>query len=238
MSSDAAEGPHVWATATENWPDAVADLAFPHDRIDLTAEDRAACLSCAKGVPVPLRPELLADIDSVLTQHDDGAHLRFGLGSLKTGPIPPRFRSAGDFVDVISRCNSRLAAILHAYETSDHDTALFCTRWRDIPKDSEFRIFLRDGALIGASQYHTDTVFPGMRPKIDAISRAISVFLTTFSRVTHTKNVVADVYVHPAESGSSTCTLLELNPLIRRTDACMFDWSTPDTFDGSLKYRV
>jgi hypothetical protein len=235
MSFDGGEGAHVWATAMEAWPDSVASLGYAFERVDLTSEDRAACLALAEGRAGALSSTLIEDLDVVSTPHSEGTHIRFGLGSLKLGPVPPRFYTGREFASALNRPNARVASMLRGYVEEDLDAGLFIFPWRDIPRWREFRLFLREGELIGASQYHTGQVFPEVVENAVQISESVADFAQRFSEVSHIVTVVADVSVEG--TGPFDARLIELNPFIKRTDPCMYDWSHGGNFDRRLRYK-
>ena len=235
MSFDGGEGAHVWATAMEAWPEDVASLGYAFERVDLTSEDRAACLALAEGHVSTLSSALIEDLDLVLMPHSEGAHIRFGLGSFKLGSTPPRFYTGRDFASILHRPNPRVASMLRGYVEEDLDAGLFVFPWRDIARWREFRLFIRKGELIGASQYHTGQVFPEVVENAIQISQSVADFAARFSEVSHIATVVADVCVEGM--GPFDARLLELNPFIRRTDPCMYDWSHGGNFDRRLRYK-
>ena len=181
--------------------------------------------------------EFRSDLDTVLSQYPDGAHLRLNLCSFKRGPQAPRIHDAAGFEAVLARQNYRVYSVLKATVDRELDIQLFAFPWRDIPPWSEFRIFIRDRRVIGISQYHHQTSFP----EISAGERAIKASLSDFCRdlldALHLGSVVADVFVERQENDRFRTTLIELNPFIQRTDPCLYTWKNGGDFDGGFRYR-
>ena len=238
MHYSAGEGEHVWATAMENWPEAVAKLALPYDRIEMSTQDAEASLFNARGKPAALSQSLLSDINSILETYADGAHVRLGLGSLKLGKKPPRIIKAQDLVAAMQRPNQRLAAFFEAYASSNREVSLFLTPWRTIPANSEYRAFVKAGSILGISQYNVDQVFPEIAQQAEQISTGISQFLNNLIPQMHLEDFSVDLCIPMDLARRGDCFLLEINPLIRRTSACLFDWNDKRSFDGTFRYRT
>lgn len=238
MHYSVGEGEHVWATAMENWPEAVAKLSLPYDRIEISTQDAEACLSNARGKPAALSQSLLSDINSILETYTNGAHIRLGLGSLKLGKKPPKINSVQDFAAAMQRPNQRLAAFLETYVSSNREASLFLTPWRTIPANSEYRAFVKAGSILGVSQYNIDQVFPEIAQQAEQISSGIYQFLSNLIPKMHLEDFSVDLCIPMDHARQGDCFLLEINPLIRRTSACLFNWNNKQSFDGTFRYRT
>jgi hypothetical protein len=98
---------------------------------------------------------------------------------------------------------------------------------------------MKDRKLVGISQYN---YFKGHIQWIADNDREIrwvieDMFFPFFSKSSHMPDVVFDVIVRARQGDGYkewVCKLLEINPFVEMTDACLFDWRKP--FDGGFKY--
>ncbi|WP_197056035.1 hypothetical protein, partial [Paracoccus halophilus] len=174
--SDKGEDQHIWLTSVSEWPDAIRDLCLSVSEFDVAPVDAALMLLLSAGEHgeakvrrLSFSDEFRSDLDAVLNQYPDGAHLRLNLCSFKRGPRAPRIQDAAGFAAVLARQNYRVYSVLKASVDRHEDIQLFAFPWHDIPLWSEFRIFIRDRRVIGISQYHHQSGFA----EIPANERAI-----------------------------------------------------------------
>lgn len=105
----------------------------------------------------------------------------------------------------------------------------------EIPRWTEFRVFIQEGTLIGVSQYYTGERFPQIESHAAEIAQAISDLSAKLVENLHIDSVVADVIVNPAQPGHAA-RLLELNPFSTSTDPCLFNWRNGGDFDGGFRF--
>lgn len=235
---------HIWLTSVGEWPDAIRALCLPVSEFGVGPADTALMIFLSAGERGEARAhrlsfsdEFRSDLDAVLSQYPDGAHLRLNLCSFKRGPLAPRIHDAAGFEAILARQNYRVYSVFKAAVDRDENIQLFAFPWHDIPPSSEFRIFIRDRRVIGISQYHHQSGFH----EISTNERAIKASLSDFSRdlldALHMDTVVADVFVERHDNGRFKATLIELNPFIQRTDPCLYSWKNGGDFDGGFRYR-
>lgn len=95
---------------------------------------------------------------------------------------------------------------------------------------------MRNRRLVGISQYnYHNGPIPWIQEHEQELEWVIgNVFAPQFIKASHLDDVVFDVIVRNRESEWS-CKLLEINPFLEMTDACLFDWRDGGDFDGSLR---
>lgn len=100
--------------------------------------------------------------------------------------------------------------------------------WIDIAMHQEYRCFVRDGRLIGISQYYYHNPVPGMEEDQFSIRSAIINLFSSFKNHTSTSgNFVFDVFVESEtrwEWRHWNVTVIETNPWAILTDPCLFTW--------------
>jgi len=108
--------------------------------------------------------------------------------------------------------------------------------WLEIEPALEFRCFIRDGELVGISQYDADSYFDEVASQASVLEEALGSFVASFIHDLHIKTCAADVCFLRTPAGMSA-RLVELNPFVKTTDKCLFS-SLPDSyFDGRFLYR-
>lgn len=129
---------------------------------------------------------------------------------------------------------------------------LVVREWWDIPPESEFRVFVKDGRITAVSQYFHLCYYPDLVASAEArknIRTMISVF---FSQVIlpvlpcsnhlesrcgrdgklKTDTFVMDVTLDLSGTTSRQVSIIELNPFIPSTSGCLFNWA--DQHDRSI----
>ena len=185
-------------------------------------------------------PALEKRLDAALAGFPEGAFVRLGSTSPKDSPLFPmlggRVRHGDQVIRLLTSSQARIAPALRQAVRLTYLPTLFLRPWREIPRGSELRCFMRGRRLIGVSQY--DLAGPALsdlgRDKLDALSAEIASFFSFFRRAVHLEDVVFDLIF--AFAGTQVqLTLLELNPLDSLTDGCLFSWREDD-FDGGFRY--
>jgi hypothetical protein len=136
----------------------------------------------------------------------------------------------------------RVAFDLRVALKNNYRAVIFLREWQDIEDWAEFRCFMRNRKLVGISQY--DCINLGHCPEIaeneGPIRQAIDDFFVVFREASHLGDVVFDIYLDAVDGGSPQppfdVKLLEINPFITETDACLFEWSSTTDFDGSFRF--
>ncbi|MCZ4071879.1 MULTISPECIES: hypothetical protein [Rhizobium/Agrobacterium group] len=235
------------ATFIESWPDEVCELGLPFEQLLISEQDRVAIgsrtaafrdLFSVDELP-QLSDEFRVAIDAKTAVFKEGAHFRFGgcsfkqPGQYQKGPI---FNSA-QLMSHILRDNPRVAGLLASSLQDKFDVCMFIRPWKDIPKWSEFRLFMKNREFIGASQYFHTAFFPEIEANAKSIAGALVDFADRFREVAHIDDAIVDIYLKPDDVAGFEAVLLDINPLIVRSDPCLFQWRNGGDFDRGLRFR-
>jgi hypothetical protein len=234
----------LWATAMGVWCDDLADLMLPFDRIFLSRGDLvvmgAGTPGFMRNLPDPCPPDfsgmLKSDLAVMMTHYPMGAHLRLDLCSFKSEFGSPRAVGSNGALWLLRQPNPRPAGLIKRGLQDGAELSLFLFPWLPIPKWAEFRMFIREHRVIGVSQYHSDGTFPEIALHEAALKAALTVFSAVVLPRLHLADVALDVFAEPTPAGFRI-RLVELNPMVQRTDPCMFTWANGGDFDGSFRFR-
>lgn len=231
----------VRPTYIENWPSELQRLSIAQVHIPLTLDEARALGSNIMEFGELFAPEP-QDITSIIRKvwaaagkFPQGAFVRLGSRSPKdswgwlrspgpilgTDPFPLRY-----LLDCSERISDDLAlALKHNYAPS-----LFVRQWLNIEPWSEFRCFVKQGRLVGVSQYLYREHFPQIQLHHSLLDWGICQFWHSYRRwiagtqlVDSIFDVVARVRQKDNER-SIEVTLLEINPFGEFTDPCLFSW--------------
>ncbi len=235
----------LWATAMGAWCDDLADLMLPFDRLFPARGDLvligAATPGFMRNLPDPCPADFSnvfkSDLAVVMPHYPMGGHLRLDLCSLKTTAGSPRAVGVNGALWLLRQPNPRVSGLIKRGLTDGADLSLFVFPWLPIPKWAELRIFIRDRGVIGVSQYHAGGTFPELARHEHAIKMALQGFLAAALPRLPLADVALDVFAEPLADGFRI-RLVELNPLVQRTDACLFSWANGGDFDGSFRFRA
>lgn len=237
------EAPSWARTWLEYWPAPLRSLSFRQHGVPLDpAQTRA--LGRRNGLRVasrdePREEEGLGVLENVL---DCGiaalggrAFVRLGSRSPKDTPLAVLTgggaASGAEALRLLCGPSRRLAFDLRRAVRHGLAPWVFLREWHDIPWWAEYRCFLRDGALVGISQYHTGHPLPqASRSGLSGIRAAIARLMREVLAIWGEAPVVADVWA----DASGHAMLIELNPWGPPTEPAFFCWQRDD-FDGSLR---
>lgn len=134
------------------------------------------------------------------------------------------------------RSSKRMADDLADCERYGYPPVVVVRPWLDIPLWSELRCFVRDGGILGLSQFHLR-----LGPAVEliesaaAIETAVHRFVGEFVQATEYRTGALDLYVTKGEEEEWSVRLIEINPLMPLTDPLLFSWRGSD-MDGSFRY--
>ena len=178
--------------------------------------------------------EIEAAVDAAMIDFPGCAFARLGSRSAKdtsTGVLTgSQVRSGAETLRLLTNGSRRVGYDLHLALRHGLRPWLFLREWHDIAWATELRCFLREGELVGISQYHTALSMPGpdrrraerSRPGIERLAEAL---LAALGGVSLVFDVCVDCDGH--------LTLIELNPWGPPTEAVLFRWDA--SFDGALR---
>ena len=232
-------------TFREHWPTSLAALAIPARSIDLALEDVEAL-----GAYTPefrdavfgevtrrkLSSDFFSAINAAIAKARGAVFPRLGYCSWKTSsPCALPARNAQEVLETITRPDARVARALLVAVATQSSVALHLVDWREIPAWSEFRLFIRNRRLVGATQYHCNRAFPELGTVGSALRVEIRRFAEALASAIHMANAVADIYLAPDKNGGLKAELIELNPFSPQTGSGLFSWDRGADFDGSIR---
>jgi D123 len=232
-------------TFPEHYPGAVRDLMLPMVSIKLSEHDaqvlggfsmafRAAMEGSADGY---FSTGFLDTLDTVMAQFPEGVMPRIGYCSWKAGSVSnaPAMGAKG-VLQIMSRDDPRVGQAMVAHVVMAEPVMLHVRPWVKIHDWAEFRMFIKGGRVIGASQYMHRETYPAISQNEPAILAALQALAEVLLPALHLDEVVADVFVEPQGKGFRA-TLIELNPFVAATDPCLFNWANGGDFDGSFRFN-
>ncbi|HEX5747321.1 MAG TPA: hypothetical protein VFZ09_13845 [Archangium sp.] len=235
-------------TWLENWPEGLAGLSFEQQGLRLSWAEVHA-LGRLNGIhghcfqrssPEALEG-LTARLDDALQRFPQGAFVRLGSRSPKDTLASMLMRNrafnGAQAVHLLTNGSERIAFELRRCLRAAYTPWIFLRRWCDIPPESEFRCFIREGQRVGVSQYHHDSHFEGLDAKetLECLRERILTFFPLLTARSHVTTAVFDLVI--PRGGDGPVTLLELNPYGAPTDPCLFSWSAQD-MDDTLRVRT
>ncbi|HEX8558042.1 MAG TPA: hypothetical protein VF668_08080 [Pyrinomonadaceae bacterium] len=242
----------VRPTYIENWSAALAQLSIPQTDIPLSlAEARALAernlgrRGHPAGEPDPHVSAVAERLESALAAYREGAFVRLGSRSAKDSRFARlhglRVLNSDAAIRMLTGDSRRIAYDLGLALRHGYAPHVFARRWYEIPAWAEFRCFMKGRELVGVSQYDCRNL--GRRPEIaeraGEIKAAIEEFSERVGAAAHLADFVFDVFLNFGEAGrgrAARVTLLELNPFLPATDACLFSWRDGGDFDGSFRF--
>lgn len=234
-------------TFPEHWSDGVVDLAQPHELLALSPGDLKALASVFPKLrgqfdlqpSLPFSQDLEDQVAAALEKTDSPLFVKTSYGMLKQNPFAyAPVASFRDFETNLRWPDTRIEGYLHNRLSEDTLAYLVLSPWAPPERWQELRVFIEDGQVLGASQYHRDAVFPELRQNSEAIGQAVATFTSALTKVLHIPDVVADISIQADGKGAFSAQLIELNPFLPITDACLYSWTDKSRFDGGLRYRT
>lgn len=235
------------STFMEHWPDEVIALGLPMEQLMLSEQDRlaigartAAFREIFEIDEIPLFSDgFYVAVDEKIRIFPSGGHARLGGCSFKR---PGHFQklpvfNSRDLAPHILQENPRVAGLLASSLQDNFEVGLFIRPWHPIPQWAEFRLFMKNRAFIGASQYFHMTVFPEIEANAQPIATALINFTKNFLSVSHVDDGIVDVFVEKIDDTDWRAVLIDINPMIWRADACLFRWQNGGDFDCGLRFR-
>lgn len=179
----------------------------------------------------------IAALEDHFSAHPYRHHARLGLGSFRQGrgPVMPIADTTG-MLTVMGGYNARLASLVAPQLAAGQDMNLFLRPWYDIPLWGEFRAFYHSGRIIGVTQIDPRPIWPEIAMREDEIRMAIAARLRSIAPHLHVEKAVLDLMLTD-EPDQLLAHLIEINPFIQRSHPGLFDWNTPEHFDGRFLYN-
>ena len=231
-----------YGTFIEHWPPEVAALSFPTRLHTLSEEDVTALLTQHAETRALLGYErrarfseaLLRWVEEAIAHFPGGAFVRLGACSFVTPERGPRaVRNGEQAVKLLMHPGERAASLAYRCYRAAQPVALCVREWRDIAPSSEFRIFIRNREVVGASQYHWRRAFPELEGSAAETAGVVRRAASSVAAASHLESVVADIYLTGTDAEASW-VLIELNPYSTASGPCLFSWE--EGFDGTFRY--
>ena len=234
-------------TYPENWPDGLKSLSGDMVSLELSTDD-LRCLGSQSALfrqgygdfrQPGFSGALMTRLADALAQFPQGIMPRIGHCSWKGSSVANTpARSLSELMLILTGDDPRVARSLMAHAIFGDPAYLHLRGWQDIPAWSEFRCFIREGRVIGVSQYRWAETFPEIARLETAIRATLRGFFRTALDELHLRTVVLDLWLEedPDAPHGLAAHLIELNPFDGRTDPCLYSWNRGGDFDGGFRY--
>ena len=214
------------------WSPSLVQHALPlRESQSLTEEEmRLALLTGTLG---PVRDRLLA-----LDDFGAGVFIKIGGFSLKGSRAfdllgGGRIADATDAGVACTALPARIAWALRASLEYGEAATLDILPWVALDPFAEFRAFLRDGTVLGVTQYNTFEAYDECAVLAPRLATAIPEWAARFSAELPPADLAVDLYAAPGGS----LVLIELNPWVGGTDLGLFERGMLGTVPPTLLYR-
>jgi hypothetical protein len=227
----------------ENLPRGLLSSFMPHEQITLD-KNKMHALASRLAVPGSRREaqtgEALAaigkEIGRCLQAFSGKAFLRLGSRSPKDTFYPTLSFTAVAEAFAILSFSVRAFQDVHWATLYDYNVSLFIRPWVDIKKWQEFRCIIKDGRLLGISQYYTQSgqAYPEIRQAAGKLAQTIHAFLE--ERVLPFAK--HDSYVCDVLCRNDDISLIDYNLLTTKTGLCLFGERFPPSSSPEFRFRL
>lgn len=210
----------------ENWSQALRDQSFPTKMIGLGLDDQARLIDAFDGGPT-IGGDLVDRINAAA--YPGGFLPKLSSRSAKDAWVNTFKCLTGDEVLNQFASSERILADLIEYEYADTFCYLLIRQWFDIPKHEEWRCFIRDGTIIGISQYfYTDDFSRFYADKAGIHSRLLVYLRDVVIPLLHVGTVVIDVWLKESPM------IIEINPY-GLSDPCLLSYPELESGDCGIR---
>lgn len=134
------------------------------------------------------------------------------------------------------RSSKRIADDLADCRRYGYSPVIAVRPWLDIPLWSELRCFVRDGKIIGLSQFHLHIgPAPELIESATKIESVVHHFASEVMQAAELQSGALDLFVARDQAGQWTVRLIEINPMMPLTDSLLFSWHGTD-MNGAFRY--
>lgn len=215
----------------ENWPEALKALSFRTELVELTPADQELLWNILDGKPDVKTVRRLADsLTSSITAFDPkGCFVRLSSRSPKDWYYPgiPCLTTGDEIIDALVN-SMRIVDDLMEYKYADIPCYLLLREYHQIPAEQEFRCFIREGQIVGVSQYEYRTFFPGLVRDRQAVAARCIAFLESILPKIHLQTVVIDLWLREEP------LVIEINPY-GLSDPCLLSYDEMETSTGLFR---
>ena len=230
------------STYIDFWNPALLEKSIPTKMIKMTLEEATLLTDIQDGkvkfgkdnIPDGLR-RLWNEIDMLLKEFPNGAFIRLGSRSPKDSYTAEKLNYCWkDTFNVLESLleSTRIFEDLCRAERLKYEPTLIMREWMSFEKWQEFRCFIKDGELVGISQYYYhNEVFEEIKSNEKDIIKSIKDKVEETKPFLPTPSVVFDVIYNKENT-----IFLEINPFGKYTDPCLFTWQD-DFSELQFKYH-
>jgi len=216
----------------QNWPAELWNLTFgPNILIPIPVKD---ILQVQDGMVSKKFEEFVKYVDAIF----DGKRwfVKTSNRSPKDWSYPylPIYDTGVDVSEAIT-CSMRTFDDMCNIYDIDKPFFMVLRRPIDIPKSAEFRCFVKNGELIGITQYFYDEKFDNLPQIKQEVQDSICNFFVKVQEAFKQENFVFDVFVDL--NNIPDCTLIEVNPY-GMSDPCLFENYANIEKSSRLEFRI
>lgn len=234
--------PNIEAALWENWPDEVRAASIPTVELSLSIDESLALaannLEFRLSQQMPGMPDLPTKvrswIQSSLETYPGGLFLKSSYGAFRS---PLAMKPAETFAEcegIIRSVNGRVLRYLQDRIRCRKPALLLARQWRDMPLESEFRVFTRNEKIIGICPYHFEIGSPRLSSQISIVDQKIRIFVRNLLPYMKGRSMIFDVGLDFSAGGDAY--LIELTPFAPQADPCLFNWRA-DEFRGQFRFQ-
>lgn len=168
--------------------------------------------------------ELTEKVDNLIKENfPDGCFIKLGSRSPKDSWLIRDLGTCctnGSHAMRIMFDSERIVDDLYVAKANNYLPCIVLRKWIEIDPWREFRCFIKDGELVGISQYFYKDYYPEIVENKDAIENSVRAKLSAIRDILPDNSVIMDVVFN----SDNTVTIIEFNPYDDLTDPCLFDW--------------
>jgi hypothetical protein len=225
----------VKPTYIENWNSNLFSYSMPTILIPLSEKEHITLLNIADAIEkfdeniIPISIQSLWDkIENELQKHSEGYFIRLGSRSPKDSYTAVKNNYCITSTFDVFAClleSMRVFEDLCFAKSVKYSPYIALRQWIKIEQKDEFRCFVRNGEIVGISQYFYNDYYPSIELEKDKIEASIRIL---FNKI---KNYIPENIIFDVIYNSDFSTLLEINPYSNfYTNPCLFTWK-PEEFD-------
>lgn len=235
---------NVYPTWMENWYDQLEHLTIPSVMVPVTIEEVNLLLDLENNNyvgPIQLTSKLKAAINKICLKHNtERVFVRLGSRSPKDnmGDVPYVRGYKNIYAQFAN--SKRITEDLILCQHIGYEPFIFVRKWVDMHPKDEFRCFVKDGKLVGVSQYYYQNRFfyldnENTRAHIISQAKLMSEEIVTKGKTYHFNqdNFVFDILY---QEDKKMALLIEINPWSSWTDSMLFDWAKDNFKELELRY--